>query len=189
MKRHQSQADLIWQLEWLEFQRKHILGTQNEGSIHKAREEVWNGACEASHESRWPNGTLPPVKWSQNGWTNVMLLLLPQIIKEMAKLTRLVVRRVGERETERGFGCAQNDPSHMTSVSLIVGPVLLTWRWRRDPGRRLVVVWLWWLSWQWQSTELLRLLLYCVICMSSMKTKGKAAMGAGEGRTLLLTPN
>ena len=54
------------------------------------------------------------------------MLLLPQIIKEMAKLTRLVVRR-GERETkERGFGCAQNDLSHMTSVSLIVGPVLLT---------------------------------------------------------------
>ena len=30
-----------------------------------------------------------------------MLLLLPEIIKEMAKLTRLVVRRGGERETFR----------------------------------------------------------------------------------------
>ena len=182
-----SQSDITWQLAALNFKKDIFwLPILKEGTIHKAREEVWNWACEASHESRWPNGTWPPVKWSQNGWTNVMLLL-PQIIKEMAKLTRLVVRR-GERETtERGFGCAQNDPSHMTSVSLIVGPVLLTWRWRRDPGRRLVVVWQWWLSWQWQSTELL--LLYCVICTSSIKTRGKAAMGAGEGRILLLTPN
>ena len=127
--------------------------------MYKVREEVWNWAWEASHESRWPaNGTWPPVKWSQNGWTNVMLLLLPEIIKEMAKLTRLVVRRGGERETFR------EEVLGVLGMTRVTWP-LSSWLWDQCSsleggggiqGRRLVV-WLWWLSWQWQSTELLLL--------------------------------